>query len=93
MNHPSFGSLLESSWAQGVSGHPMARLSLKLKRLKPLLKGLSLAKVPDAFKDWLIRVVSAEEVRASMFSIKGNKAPGPDNLNAGFFQKKLGTSG
>ncbi|GFY97547.1 hypothetical protein Acr_12g0000880 [Actinidia rufa] len=45
---------------------------------------ISFSQVPDAFKASLTRPVSAEEVKAAMFSIKGDKAPCSDGLNAGF---------
>lgn len=31
--------------------------------------------------------VSREEIRKVMFSVKGNKAPGPDGFSASFYQK------
>lgn len=44
-------------------------------------------KVPEDMKSCLITAVSNLEVKNAMFSIKGDKAPGPDGFNAGFFQQ------
>ena len=41
----------------------------------------------------LCKPVSAEEIKESMFSIPGGKAPGPDGFNCRFFQKNWSTIG
>lgn len=37
----------------------------------------------------LLRSITCDEIKSAMFSIHGNKAPGPDGFNASFFKKKL----
>ncbi|GFZ00678.1 hypothetical protein Acr_14g0003130 [Actinidia rufa] len=48
-----------------------------------ILQDLSIDKVPEELK-MLIMPVSAEDTRRAMFSIKDDKAPGPDGFNASF---------
>lgn len=43
-------------------------------------------KVGLQVKSDLTRAVTVEEIKASMWSFKGNKAPGPDGYTFSFFQ-------
>ena len=38
-------------------------------------------------KNVLAQDVTREEIKHAMFSLKNNKAPGPDGYNAGFFKR------
>ena len=38
-------------------------------------------------KHLLAQDVTREEIKHDMFSLKNNKAPGPDDFNAGFFKR------
>lgn len=43
------------------------------------------SKVPNDLKVGLTQHVTTEEVRTTMFSINGDKSPGPDGFNAHFY--------
>lgn len=43
--------------------------------------------VSDESNAYLIREVTADEVRKSVFSIGATRAPGPDGLTASFYQQ------
>lgn len=43
--------------------------------------------VPTSYQAQLVTPVTSEEVRKAIFSINGDKSPGPDGYNASFFQK------
>ena len=45
------------------------------------------SKVPEDPRDSLIHPDSAKVVMRAMFSLKKDKAPGPDGFNAAFFHK------
>ncbi|XP_058192025.1 uncharacterized protein LOC131309397 [Rhododendron vialii] len=51
------------------------------------------SKVPNDLKVGLTQHVTAEEVRTAMFSINGDKSPGPDGFNARFYQKNWSVVG
>ncbi|KAH7864873.1 hypothetical protein Vadar_019674 [Vaccinium darrowii] len=57
MSNPQFKTLFLQAWNQRVSGQPMARLSLKLKCLKSLLRILN----KSCFSDLSKRVMEAKE--------------------------------
>jgi hypothetical protein len=42
--------------------------------------------IPEEHVNLLIKAVTAEEIRDTMFSMKSNKAPGPDGYTADFFK-------
>jgi hypothetical protein len=42
-------------------------------------------------KHLIAQDVTREEIKDAMFSLKNNKAPGPDGFNTGFLKKKCGT--
>lgn len=44
------------------------------------------ASLNDEERDSLWSMVTDEEIKAGLWSMKANKAPGPDGLYAGFFQ-------
>lgn len=46
------------------------------------------ARVPFELQAGLTCLATEEEIKATMFSIGGDKAPGPDGFNAAFFQRK-----
>ena len=54
---------------------------------RDLLQSAITQSVSDEQREVLVREVSDEEIRAVMFSLKDNKAPGPDGFNSGFFKK------
>ena len=43
-------------------------------------------KLPDEAQLKLVRRITLEEVKATMFAIKGEKAPGPDGYTTQFFK-------
>ena len=50
-------------------------------------------KVSDEENERLIQIPNAEEIRAAVFSIHADKAPGPDGFSAGFFHSNWDTIG
>ena len=58
----------------------------KKKGYGEMMKSLITSKVSDEFKAELIKEVTTEEIKLAMFSIKGDKAPGPDGHNVFFHQ-------
>ncbi|XP_022008951.1 uncharacterized protein LOC110908334 [Helianthus annuus] len=50
-------------------------------------------RIVDANAAQMVRPVTSEEVKAAMFSIGENKAPGPDGYTSAFFKKIKGYSG
>lgn len=68
-----YEGLLGSSFDQKMDAYPALRLALT-------------RKVGSEFKDGLVKAVSREEVKAAMWSIKGDKALGPDGFTSAFFQ-------
>jgi hypothetical protein len=44
-------------------------------------------KLPSTQQHVLAQDVTKEEIKHAMFSLKNNKAPGPDGFNAGFFKR------
>jgi len=43
--------------------------------------------------DWLVRHITKEEVKATIFKLHPEKSPGPDGFPAGFFQKNCALVG
>ena len=52
-----------------------------------ILKELPIAKLSMQLKDSLVAPVTDKEINQAMFSINGDKSPGPDGYNATFFTK------
>lgn len=50
------------------------------------LSGLRFPKISNDQNDMLLRPFSQEEIRAVVFSMHPDKAPGPDGMNPKFFQ-------
>ncbi|XP_058189338.1 uncharacterized protein LOC131306924 [Rhododendron vialii] len=80
MKHHKFKSLVSDSWVQPVSGSAMLRLSLKLKRLKPVLWDLN----ANCFSNISGRVGDARQTMETLQDLC-NQNIGDDNLR---FQEK-----
>ncbi|KAI8561587.1 hypothetical protein RHMOL_Rhmol04G0351900 [Rhododendron molle] len=50
-------------------------------------------RLPSDMKEALSKPVSSMEIKAAMWSIKGEKAPGPDGFSSDFFQKNWNVVG
>lgn len=59
--------------------------------VRPLLDGLEFDKISDEKKSWVEHSFSIKEVRNTVKSMKGDKAPGLNGFSIVFFSKNVGT--
>lgn len=81
MKHHQFKELVQNSWLLPVTGSPMVRLSLKLRRLKPVLRDLN----ANCFSNISGRVM---EARTQMENLQNLCSQNPGNESLREMEKK-----